>query len=68
MKLTREIILKYSNNGAWTYKQLNSIGVTTPPKSGWMLKVIGTEITEEQFKVFSKEPEPSKPSNQLNLF
>jgi hypothetical protein len=66
MKITRELLLQYSNNGAFTRKQLEALGLTWPVKKGWIYAVVGKTITEDQFKIFSKQNEQQ--STQLDLW
>ncbi|ABM40171.1 hypothetical protein [Polaromonas naphthalenivorans] len=54
MKLTREILMQYRRpKGMWTRAQLQALGVSWPPKHGWIKEVIGKELTEQQFDQFT---------------
>jgi hypothetical protein len=53
MILTEEFLRKNSTmRGGWTKKQLAALGVSWPPKSGWMAEMIGKEITQKQVDSF----------------
>jgi hypothetical protein len=65
MKITRELLWEHSNKGAFTKKQIEALGLTWPPQQGWIWTILGKEITEEQFKILSKQ---SEQSNQLGLW
>ena len=39
-------------NGAWTRAQLQAVGVRWPLKSGWMDRIVGTEISDAQAEEF----------------
>lgn len=43
--VTREFLLAgQSSNGGWRKSQLRLVGVSWPPKSGWMATIIGKDI------------------------
>jgi hypothetical protein len=44
-----------TENGAWTRKQIEALGLTWPPKKGWKKRVVGTELTEKQQAEFEKK-------------
>ena len=47
-RVTRLWLVEHqTNNGAWTRDQLQALGIGWPPLTGWMLRVMGTEITIE---------------------
>ncbi len=51
MKLTHENLHALGTNGAgWNKKQLEILGISWPPKNGWLKKLIGTEIEEEKYQ------------------
>jgi hypothetical protein len=50
MKLTPELLHAANTSGAWTRAQLVALGVPCPPPSGWRQKVIGMEISEEDYQ------------------
>ena len=53
MRVTREFIFKNrTENGAWTYAQLDALGVKCPPRNGWIDRIEGKEISEEEAKLF----------------
>lgn len=48
-KITAEWIHQFrSRSGGWNKPQLQAIGVSWPPRSGWIREVEGTEIPEVQ--------------------
>ena len=56
MKITAQWIHAHKTvNGAWTRRQLAAIGVEWPPERGWIGRVIGHPITEEQRIAFVQE-------------
>lgn len=53
MKLTKDLIFaNRTNKGGWTYAQMEALGVTIPPKNGWIESLHNTDISEEQFARF----------------
>jgi hypothetical protein len=53
MIITKEWLNKHrSKSGGYTKKQLNAIGVSWPPVKGWVDKVIGNEIDEDNRRIF----------------
>ena len=57
MKITQEFVNKHkTEKGGFTREQLLILGVSWPPKKGWMRNVIGKEITDEQEKRFIRHP------------
>jgi len=56
MKITAEWIHAHKTpRGAWTRKQLAVLGVEWPPERGWISRVEGHTITEEQRVAFVQE-------------
>lgn len=41
-----------SNNGGWSKKQLEILGVTWPPSRGWKKSIIQKKIKEDKLKRF----------------
>ena len=39
-------------NSGYSKKQLLALGVSYPPKSGWIERLIGTEVSDEQYERF----------------
>ena len=53
MRITRDDILAgRTPAGGWKRKQLELIGVTWPPRSGWLDRTVGLDITAETFSEF----------------
>lgn len=57
MIITNEYLDKYKTyKGGWTRSQFEALGLTvnngTSPSKGWKKRVIGTEISEENAKIF----------------
>lgn len=51
MKLTHDNLHALGTNGqGFNKKQLHMLGVSWPPKGGWLKKLIGTEITDIQYQ------------------
>ena len=59
MLVTREWIFEHrTRKGAWTRAQLAAIGVSWPPISGWVSRVVGSTISEEDKRQFETNKEP----------
>lgn len=57
-KLTREMIFEGRTiAGAWTRAQIESLGVKYPPKHGWIDRLVGIEVTAEQYQDFLRKRE-----------
>lgn len=41
-----------TGNSGYSKKQLLALGVSYPPKSGWIERLIGTEVSDEQYERF----------------
>lgn len=41
-----------TGNSGYRKKQLLALGVSNPPKSGWIERLIGTEVSDEQYERF----------------
>lgn len=41
-----------TGNSGYRKKQLLALGVSYPPKSGWIERLIGTEVSDEQYERF----------------
>ena len=41
-----------TGNSGYRKKQLLALGVNFPPKSGWIERLIGTEVSDEQYERF----------------
>ena len=55
VKLTRDFIFQNrTENGAWTYAQLEALGVVCPPQKGWIYDLEGKEISEERARLFAE--------------
>jgi hypothetical protein len=53
MKITEELILNgMSENGGWSKRQLETLGVEWPPITGWKDRVIGNEIESDKAGLF----------------
>ena len=53
MKVTSEFIHRNkTQNGGWTKSQLAIVGVDFPPQKGWISRVVGMEITDEDAERF----------------
>lgn len=52
MKLTHEKLMAGLNCGAINALQLAVLGMTWPPRSGWIRRVVGMEIPKEDYKRF----------------
>ena len=51
IKLTHENLHALGTNGqGFNKKQLHMLGISWPPKGGWLKKLIGTEITDIQYQ------------------
>lgn len=47
-----------SARGGYTKDQLAALGVSWPPKKGWLKKMIGMEISQDELDRFSLKPAP----------
>lgn len=53
MVITKKFIVDNKTlKGAWTKPQIEVLGIKWPPTAGWMNRVIGTEISNENAAVF----------------
>ncbi len=53
MKVTRQLLMQHRTpKGAWTKAQLLALGLSWPPRHGWMEEVVGKELTERQYNQF----------------
>jgi hypothetical protein len=53
MKLSFDMIDQNRTEfGGWTMAQMAALGVSWPPRHGWLTKLIGTEIPDEQWQKF----------------
>ena len=53
IRLTSQLI--HANRtpaGAWTRAQVEALGVKWPPRHGWIYRLHGKEITEDQWRQF----------------
>ena len=51
IKLTDKNLHALGTNGkGFNKKQLHILGISWPPKGGWLKQLIGTEITNEQYQ------------------
>ena len=50
MKLTDELLRAANTSGAWTKAQLAVLGITHPLQGGWRQRVIGMEISDEDYQ------------------
>lgn len=52
-KVTEDWIKAYqSGSGGWNREQLGCIGVKWPPRSGWIRRCVGLEISDEMKQRF----------------
>jgi hypothetical protein len=55
MKLTRQMVYDgRSLRGGWNKRQLAVLGVTWPPRKGWLDRIEGTEIAEITYLKFMR--------------
>ncbi len=53
MKVTCEFIMENrTERGAWTYAQIEDLGLKWPPLKDWIDSVIGQELTDAQVVKF----------------
>lgn len=51
MLITEQVLKQAESiNGAWSRKQLETIGIKWPPPKGWKKRIIGTEIQDSKIK------------------
>lgn len=46
------VLLAITENGGYTYAQMESLGVSVPGRKGWLKNIIGIEFTKDQIKDF----------------
>ena len=69
MLITKDYINTHkTDKGAWTKDQIQALGIEWPPSNGWMRKIIGTELADEnaarfELKQFAKGSPNIKISN-----
>ena len=69
MKLTYEILMECRTpRGAWRRVQLAAIGVDWPPVKGWVNRVVGMELTDEQFRQLASGKGDQGKQLELPLF
>lgn len=52
MIITREFIESGSIDGSWNYNQFKILGLSTPPRAGWIDRLEGTEISSNEARQF----------------
>jgi hypothetical protein len=69
MLITKDWINEHkTKNGAWTKKQIESLGLVWPPSKGWPKSLVGTEITAEAAERFeSGSTSYAKKTNVSNI-
>ncbi|HSH24581.1 MAG TPA: hypothetical protein VLA13_03480 [Massilibacterium sp.] len=51
MIITEQILKEAESiNGAWSRKQLETIGIKWPPPKGWKKKIIGTKVDKSKIQ------------------
>lgn len=52
--LTSELLHNASSSGycGWTRQQLAALGIGWPAKSGWLKRLVGKEVTQDQWRKF----------------
>ena len=49
MRITKEWLFSHqTDGGSWTRDQLAAVAVDWPPSSGWMDRIIGNEIADQE--------------------
>jgi hypothetical protein len=55
-RVTEQWVRQYqSGNGGWTRDQLEALGVSWPPRNGWIVRALGKEISDENRKRFERQ-------------
>ena len=77
MQITEEFLRKYSTTRSgqfgWNARQLSILGIQWPPRSGWIKRCIGKELTDEAAALFIEcarkkvKPPPISNANQYNI-
>jgi hypothetical protein len=64
------VMLHQSRRNAWTADQLQAIGISWPPPRGWMHRVIGKTITDQQKNRFEQalRARQARADTTLDLF
>ena len=72
MRLTRETInTAIAQHGFFNAHQFSRLGITWPPKTGWINRLAGLELSDETWQnvlTLKKKPAKNEPANQMNLF
>ena len=69
MIITRDFIFENrTDNGAWTYAQLAALGVSCPPTHGWIDEIMGSEISEENARLFIEGKNKLKKKNSPSSY
>lgn len=70
MIVTREWLMAWSTNGkvGWTRQQWNALGIGDNPSSGWIDRIVGTEISEDSARKFEQASNREKATEQHSLF
>lgn len=56
MKITRKYIMdNRTERGAWTQAQIEALGLTWPPRKGWIDRVCGNEISPANQSLFESK-------------
>ena len=56
MLITNDFIVENKTaRGSWTRSQMQSLGVTWPPETGWKERVIGLEISDRNVEIFKSK-------------
>ena len=54
-EVTEQWVRQYqSRGGGWTRDQLEAIGVSWPPREGWIRRIVGSRISGEQRERFER--------------
>lgn len=54
--ITKKYILdNRTNRGSWTEPQLVALGAGWPPRKGWMRRVLGNPISDENARIFESK-------------
>ena len=52
-EITKEYIHKHkTSRGAWTKVQIEALGLSWPPRQGWVNELVGTMLTPDQASAF----------------
>ena len=67
VKVTKKWIMENRTvKGAWTKAQIHALGMTWPPRKGWIGEIVGKMITDENARLFEASKTTKAGSTKTN--